>query len=175
VFAADANAPHLRPYTKEGRFLGDKSLEGRDQGSEDVGTRALCIISFPYVPHEFSIRTKSAKTTTMHVRIRYRGGYKTNVPSHDLHRQNSHPLWSRGMRMITAIGNVLSKYTNEQHEEDLGFCLQGARELFEEQEHDTGAAQSEWEERAVRKSFQKKRAEVVLKEYNQLWMLKKLD
>ena len=53
--AADADAPHLGCYTKEGGFFGDEALECGYEGSKDFGARVLGIVAGPNVSHKFSI------------------------------------------------------------------------------------------------------------------------
>jgi hypothetical protein len=53
----DADATHLRPHTKEGEFLGNETLEGGDEGPEDIRTGILSVVAVPDLAHEFSIGT----------------------------------------------------------------------------------------------------------------------
>jgi hypothetical protein len=57
VFATDADTPHLRPHAEEGRFLGNETLEGRDERPEDLRAGVPSVVAVPDVAHEFGIRT----------------------------------------------------------------------------------------------------------------------
>ena len=69
-----------------------------------------------------------------------------NIPPKDLHRQYSHPWWFvQVWAAVIARVWFFSYEFNHEHEEDLRLRLKLKRELFEEQENNTDASQSQGE------------------------------
>jgi len=56
--------------------------------------------------------------------------------------------------MITPVRGVFPEHADEEHEEDLGFCFEGMRELLEEEKDDARASQCEWEKWTVGEGFE---------------------
>lgn len=67
-----------------------------------------------------------------------------NAPAHDLHGEDTHPLWAR---LASGRVHVARDDLDEQHEEDFGLGVEAVRELFQDEEDDASGAQGEREER----------------------------
>ena len=62
----------------------------------------------------------------------------SGTPAHDFHRENLHPSGSS----LSSL-DFTRDYLNEKHEEDLGFCRELGRKLFEKEKNNAGAAEGQ--------------------------------